>query len=95
MLMLISNLLYRHIHVQHYLSHGRTMLCWPLILEMRKFTQARPDSPEKRTPLIINIHTHIHTHVTVELNLSLGQYSREINYHATHTHTHTNKDMLR
>ena len=28
---------------------SRTMLCWPLSLEMRKFTQARPDSPEKRT----------------------------------------------
>lgn len=60
------------------------MLCWPLSLEIRKFTQARPDSAEK---VCINKYLHINR----ELTQCYSQYSWEINYHATHT----NRDMLR
>lgn len=102
MLIFVSNLLYTYIYSNTITCHvgvSRTMLCWPLSLEMRKFTHARPDSPEERTSLIINIPKHTRTHQHKPKSFSWlqhsSQYSREINYHAAHIHTHTSRDMLR
>lgn len=98
MLIFVSNLLYTYIYSNTITCHvgvSRTMLCWPLSLEMRKFTHARPDSPEERTSLIINIpkHTRTHAHTNTNLNLSHG-YSTAANTHGKliimlHTYTHT------